>query len=143
MANITYTINESELLESVKEEVAKVAASAYAGDGTPLYESINIFSSEEGVVSNLIMDGVDEIVNRMCDVCLLGSTGIEFDVPDINSSLAGKAWNALDRYIVLQTCSSWFHRKYPQVAESYHADAMAEMTKAVRVLLTRVKPTRS
>ena len=159
--HMDYPIHNDTLLEGIKKEISKVAASAYADDGSALYEGINIFSSDEGTVSGFMTDAVHEIVRRLYDICLIGEGkdgdsydqdgnlisggedfSLMFDVPDFATTLENTVEEALTRYIVLYSCACWCRMKYPSLGEDYGNKAASELERIVGMLKGRKKPSR-
>ena len=58
------------MLESVREEVSRVAASAYDGDGQSLYDAIMIYSRDESGLQRLYKDALSKLVERSRDILL-------------------------------------------------------------------------
>ena len=68
MATVDIEINESDVLEKVKEEISRVAASAYDGDGQSLYESIMVYSRDTDDLKRLFNDARSRLTERSRDI---------------------------------------------------------------------------
>ena len=73
MATVDIEIKDSDVLEKVKEEVSRVAASAYDGDGQSLYESIMVYSRDADDLKRLFKDALSRLTERSRDI-LVGQT---------------------------------------------------------------------
>lgn len=142
---MTYTINNTTITNLVTEEVSRVAAAAYADDGTSLYDSIVIHSRDANDVSRAIMDAVDAVVRRTTDICtyIPATPALSFYVPDMDSTKETLASDELTRAISLWAVSIWMREKYPARYQDYADRAAAALDAAVAMMKTRTTPTRS
>lgn len=143
-----YTVNKTELYNLIDEEVSLVADKAYAEDGTPLYDGINLTSGDRQTVARYIDDAVSVLIARTYDICKLiksagsegESTELAFYIPDFDSSLVDAVKSELNRYICLSVCASLFTRRYAAIAPDYAARAQAALGKSVSILKSRKHP---
>ncbi|MBO4498778.1 MAG: hypothetical protein J5732_00800 [Bacteroidaceae bacterium] len=70
MSTVVIEIKRDKVLESVKEEVSRVAASAYNGEGFSLYDSIIIYSRDGGALQRMYKDALSKLVERSRDILL-------------------------------------------------------------------------
>lgn len=142
-----YTVNKTELYNLIDEEVSLVADKAYAEDGTPLYDGINLTSGDRQTVERYIDDAVSVLIVRTYDICKLKSAGseeesteLDFYIPDFDSSLVDAVKSELNRYICLSVCASLFTQRSAAIAPDYAARAQAALGKAVSMLKSRKHP---
>ena len=65
---IVIEINERDVLEKTREEISKVAASAYDGDGQSLYDSIIVYSRDADDMKRLFTDALSRLTERSRDI---------------------------------------------------------------------------
>lgn len=140
---MTYTYTASILLESVKKEISRFAASAHGEDGSPLYDAYKISSRDEETVEGYISDAVDNICVRLFDVAKPSDGSIVFDVPDYDSSMTSSVIGQLDRFVVMRSCASWLGEKGAPEYERYEKRAMSALDNAHILIKSRKAPKRS
>ena len=142
---MTYTINNTTITNLVTEEVSRVAAAAYADDGTSLYDSIVIHSRDANDVSRAIKDAVDAVIKRAVDICtyIPATPALSFYAPDMDSTKETAASDEVTRAIVLGAVSVWMREKYPVRYQDYADRSAAALNNAIAMIKTRTTPTRS
>lgn len=136
----SHYINRKKLLNSIEREVSRVAATAFAEDGTSLYDAIIITSRDEEVVKEMIDDAKSALVTRLSDIATMSSDLLEFDVPDSRTHDITVIGSAIDRFIVVNVCSAWMIQKHKDKAEEYGARATDAINKVERLLYERLPP---
>lgn len=136
----TYTIDREKILESVKQEVSRVAASAYADDGTSLYDAIIITSRDADTIAGLIDDAETAVVVRMSDIASIQSDQFSFNVPDKRTHDIKTIGAVIDRFIEMNVCSAWMIQKYKLKAEEYGARSTDALNKIERLLYEKLPP---
>lgn len=134
-----YALNNKNILELVKQEVSKLAASAVSSDGTLLYDGVNIFRSDVPLVERAISEAVRNITVRFADVCSYEGTKLSFYLPDIPSGNEQAAQDEITRYLILYPVAMWCQDKLVEKAEMYITRASACIERLVILLKTRKK----
>lgn len=140
---MTYNFTVTELVESIKKEVSRFAASAYSDDGSSLYDAYRILSRDEETLEGHISDAVDAICVRLFDVALKSGDGIVFNVPDYDSSMSTSINDQLDRFIVMRSCAMWLEEKGAPEYERYEKRAASALDNAHILIKSRKAPKRS
>lgn len=140
---MTYNFTVTELVESIKKEVSRFAASAYSDDGSSLYDAYRILSRDEETLEGHISDAVDAICVRLFDVALKNGDGIVFNVPDYDSSMSTSINDQLDRFIVMRSCAMWLEEKGAPEYERYEKRAVSALDNAHILIKSRKAPKRS
>lgn len=141
---MTYVVDNLGISALIAEEVSRVAAAAYADDGTSLYDSVAIHSRDTDTLSRLIDDAVSGIARRAADICTVipSPLALSFYVPDFDDSKETIVENALSRSISLIACAAWMRDKLPSRAAEFTDRANASLNVAIGLLKTRITPTR-
>lgn len=136
----SHYINRKKLLPSIEREVSRVAASAFAEDGTPLYDSIVIMSRDTDTINEMIDDAKSALVTKLSDIASMTSDLIEFDVPEERTHDIMVIGKVIDRFIVMNVCSAWMIQKYRDKAEEYGARSTDALNKVERLLYEKLPP---
>lgn len=135
-----YGIDREKIFESVKQEVSRVAASAYADDGTSLYDAIVITSRDADTIAGLIDDAETALVVRMSDIASVQDDQFGFNVPDQRTHDIKTIGAVIDRFIEMNVCSAWMIQKYRLKAEEYGARSTDALNKIERLLYEKLPP---
>lgn len=144
-----YTINSATIYNLANEEISRAAAAAYSEDGVSLYDSVVLHSNDADEVARLQGDAVNTIVKRTWDVVTIltsdssGNPRLQFDVPDMDSSLEAAVTAELTRFIVLNIAAAWFQSRAKDRVEEFANRAQVALDKVSHYLHTRKTPTRS
>lgn len=145
---MTYLINSTELYDKIDEEISRVAAAAYSENGDSLYDSIVLHSNDKGEIERLQGDAVNSLVKRNYDIITIvprnaqGLPGLQFNVPDIDTSTEEIIREEIGRYIVLNVCAAWFQARAKDKVEEFAARGQVALDKASVMLHTRKAPSR-
>lgn len=131
----------------IREEVTRVASSAYDDSGNSLYDAIIIKSRDEATLNRMYRDAVSALVARTSDIARYdmgedGEDNLSFYVPDIDTSTLPLVTQEIIRHISLNIVGAWLQEKYTDAAEGYIARGQLALDKVIRMLKTRKKPTR-
>lgn len=136
----SYYINKNKILPQIEKEVSRVAASAFAEDGTPLYDAIVIKSRDTDTVKDMIEDAATAMLTRLADIATYSSGLFEFDIPEERTHDVTTIGKVVDKFIVMNVCSAWMIQKYPLKAEEYGARSTDALNKVERLLLEKLPP---
>ena len=136
----SYYINKNKMLPLIEKEVSRVAASAFAEDGTPLYDAIVIKSRDVDTVKDMIEDAATAMLTRLADIATYSSGLFEFDIPEERTHDITTIGKVVDKFIVMNVCSAWMIQKYPIKAEEYGARSTDALNKVERLLLEKLPP---
>lgn len=136
----SYYINKNKMLPQIEKEVSRVAASAFAEDGTPLYDAIVIKSRDTDTVKDMIEDAATAMLTRLADIATYSSGLFEFDIPEERTHDITTIGKVVDKFIVMNVCSAWMIQKYPLKAEEYGARSTDALNKVERLLLEKLPP---
>lgn len=136
----SYYINKNKILPLIEKEVSRVAASAFAEDGTPLYDAIVIRSRDTDTVKDMIDDAATAMLTRLADIATYSSGLFEFDIPEERTHDITTIGKVVDKFIVMNACSTWMIQKYPLKAEEYGARSTDALNKVERLLLEKLPP---
>lgn len=136
----SYYINKNKMLPQIEKEVSRVAASAFAEDGTPLYDAIVIKSRDTDTVKDMIEDAATAMLTRLADIATYSSGLFEFDIPDERTHDIATIGKVVDKFIVMNVCSAWMIQKYPLKAEEYGARSTDALNKVERLLQEKLPP---
>lgn len=136
----SYYINKEELVPLIKKEIARVAASAYAEDGTPLYDAIVATSRDAETIDEMIEDAATALLTRLSDVASYYSGYFEFDIPEERTHDIMTIGKVIDRFIVMNVCSAWMIQKHKPKAEEYGARSTDAANKIERLLYEKLPP---
>lgn len=136
----SYYINKNKMLPQIEKEVSRVAASAFAEDGTPLYDAIVIKSRDTDTVKDMIEDAATAMLTRLADIATYSSGLFEFDIPEGRTHDIATIGKVVDKFIVMNVCSAWMIQKYPLKAEEYGARSTDALNKVERLLQEKLPP---
>ena len=136
----SYYINKNKILPQIEKEVSRVAASAFAEDGAPLYDAIVIKSRDTDTVKDMIEDAATAMLTRLADIATYSSGLFEFDIPEERTHDVTTIGKVVDKFIVMNVCSAWMIQKYPLKAEEYGARSTDALNKVERLLLEKLPP---
>ena len=136
----SYSINKNNIVPLIEREVARVASSAYAEDGTPLYDAIVITSRDSEVIDEMIEDAATALLTRLSDVASCDSGTFTFDIPEERTHDISTIGKVIDRYIVMNVCSAWMIQKHKPKAEEYGARTTDAVNKIERLLYEKLPP---
>lgn len=136
----SYYINKNKILPQIEKEVSRVAASAFAEDGTPLYDAIVIKSRDTDTVKDMIEDAATAMLTRLADIATYSSGLFEFDIPEERTHDVTTIGKVVDKFIVMNVCSAWMIQKYPLKAEEYGARSTDALNKVERLLQEKLPP---
>lgn len=136
----SYYVNTKKVLPLIEREISRVAASAFAEDGTPLYDAIVSYSRDEAVLKEMIDDALTAMLTRLSDIATLSSGLFEFDIPEERTHDINTIGKAIDRYVVMNVCSAWMLQKYQSKAEEFGARSTDAMNKVDRLLREKLPP---
>ena len=136
----SYYINKNKMLPQIEKEVSRVAASAFAEDGTPLYDAIVIKSRDTDTVKDMIEDAATAMLTRLADIATYSSGLFEFDIPEERTHDITTIGKVVDKFIVMNVCSAWMIQKYPLKAEGYGARSTDALNKVESLLLEKLPP---
>ena len=136
----SYYINKNKILPLIEREVSRVAASAFAEDGTPLYDAIVITSRDTDIIKEMIDDAATAMLTRLSGLATYSSGLFEFDIPEERTHDITTIGNVVDRFIVMNVCSAWMIQKHIAKAEEYGARSTDALNKVERLLLEKLPP---
>lgn len=136
----SYYINKNKILPLVEREISRVAASAFADDGAPLYDAIRTTTRDEEIIKEMMDDAMTAMLTRLSDIATLSSGLFEFDIPEDRTHDITTIGKVIDRYIVANVCSAWMLQKYPTKAEEYGARSTDALNKIERLLYEKLPP---
>lgn len=147
---MNYNVSFSEVIfPRVNEEISKVASESYAEDGSSLYDGIIPYSNDKPELKRLMGEAVNNIIRRLYDIITITpsntegvDTKLQFNVPDLDTSIEGAIAEELTDYISLFICTVWFQKKLKSRVEEYSARTTASLEKVAAMLKTRKAPTR-
>lgn len=145
---MVYLINSANIYDLIDEQISRVAAAEYSEDGTSLYDAIVLHSNDRNEIRRLQDDAINTVVKRNYDVVTIiprnqdGLPGLQFNVPDIDSSTEGIIRQELTSFIVLNVCAAWFQSRIKTKVEEFAARGQVALDKASTMLHTRKAPTR-
>lgn len=138
---LVYTRNDNDLLELVTEEISHVADQAYSDNQIALYDQVMATSKDEGLLKRYVSDAISAFAARTFDICsAIQPGGLEFYVPDFDSTMEETALAEISRYVVMSACASFFIQRRVAVAQEYAERAKAAADKAVALLKSRKHP---
>lgn len=136
----SYYINKKNIFPLIEKEVSRVAASAFAEDGTPLYDAIVITSRDTDTIYEMIDDAATAMLTRLSDIATYSSGLFEFDIPEERTHDIMTIGKVIDRFIVMNVCSAWMIQKHTAKAEEYGARSTDAITKVERLLHEKLPP---
>lgn len=136
----SYYINKKKIFPLIEKEVSRVAASAFAEDGTPLYDAIVITSRDTDTIYEMIDDAATAMLTRLSDIATYSSGLFEFDIPEERTHDIMTIGKVVDRFIVMNVCSAWMIQKHTAKAEEYGARSTDAITKVERLLYEKLPP---
>lgn len=157
------SINKSDLVSTIKDEVSRIADKAYDGQGNSLYDGVIIYSNDEETIDTLLSESERAVRIRLADIIKPqeattteetttedtaedtattgGTITMEFDIPDCDPALVELAQADICRYLTLNVCASWFNEHLADKVENFSERALAALDRAATELKTRKKPT--
>lgn len=136
----SYYINKNKLLPLIEKEVSRVAASAFAEDGTPLYDAIVIKSRDTETINEMIDDAATSMLTRLSDIATYSSGMFEFDIPEERTHDITTIGKIVDRFIVMNVCSAWMIQRYTAKAGEFGARSTDAITKIEKLLHEKLPP---
>lgn len=136
----SYYINKKKIFPLIEKEVSRIAASAFAEDGTPLYDAIVITSRDADTIHEMIDDAATAMLTRLSDIATYSSGLFEFDIPEERTHDIMTIGKVIDRFIVMNVCSAWMIQKHTAKAEEYGARSTDAITKVERLLHEKLPP---
>lgn len=136
----SYYINKKKLIPLIEKEVSRVAASAFAEDGTPLYDAIVIKSRDTDTINEMIDDAATAMLTRLSDIATYSSGLFEFDVPEERTHDIMTIGKVIDRFVVMNVCSAWMIQKHTPKAEEFGARSTDALAKVERLLHEKLPP---
>lgn len=136
----SYYVNKKKILPLIEREISRVAASAFAEDGTPLYDAIVTTSRDSDVIEEMIDDAATALLVRESDIATYSSGTFEFDIPEERTHDISTIGEVIDRFIVMNVCSAWMIQKYKPKAEEYGARSTDALNKVDRLLNEKLPP---
>lgn len=140
---VVITINRDNVLERVREEVSRVAASAYDGEGQSLYDAIMVYSRDEDALKRLFSDALSHFMERTRDILTKHTSvsatehQLEYYLPDFNDTLMGMVITDVVRFMVQHITAQWLIEKQYKRAEEYVAHANAVLDETIEHLKIR------
>lgn len=135
-----YCIDTDKIIETIREEVSRVAALAYTEEKVSMYDVINITSKDYNVIDGLIADAKNKLVSRFSDVAVMHDDTIVFYIPETRTHPMCVIAPALDRYIALDVCAAWFLQREKMKVEEYTARAAEALSVAERLVYEKLPP---
>lgn len=136
----SYYINKNKILPLIEREVSRIAASAFAEDGTPLYDAIVITSRDDSTIKDMIDDAATAMLTRLSDIATYFSGQFEFDIPEERTHDIMTIGKMIDRFIVMNVCSAWMIQRHKIKAEDYGARSTDALEKVERLLREKLPP---
>lgn len=136
----SYYINKNKITPLIEKEVSRVAASAFAEDGTPLYDGIVITSRDVDTIREMIEDAATAMLTRFSDIATYSSGLFEFDIPEERTHDIMTIGKVIERFIVMNVVSAWMIQKHTAKAEEYGARATDALNKIEKLLYEKLPP---
>lgn len=136
----SYYINKNKITPLIEKEVSRVAASAFAEDGTPLYDGIVITSRDVDTIREMIEDAATAMPTRFSDIATYSSGLFEFDIPEERTHDIMTIGKVIERFIVMNVVSAWMIQKHTAKAEEYGARATDALNKIEKLLYEKLPP---
>lgn len=136
----SYYINKNKITPLIEKEVSRVAASAFAEDGTPLYDGIVITSRDVDTIKEMIEDAATAMLTRFSDIATYSSGLFEFDIPEERTHDIMTIGKVIERFIVMNVVSAWMIQKHTAKAEEYGARATDALNKIEKMLYEKLPP---
>lgn len=136
----SYYINKNKITPLIEKEVSRVAASAFAEDGTPLYDGIVITSRDVDTIKEMIEDAATAMLTRFSDIATYSSGLFEFDIPEERTHDIMTIGKVIERFIVMNVVSAWMIQKHTAKAEEYGARATDALNKIEKLLYEKLPP---
>lgn len=136
----SYYINKKKIVPLIEREVSRVAASAFADDGTSLYDAIVIKSRDAETINEMIDDAATAMLTRLSNIAAYTSGLFEFDIPEDRTHDIMTIGKVIERFIVMNVCSAWMIQKYIAKAEEYGARSTDALNKVERLLHEKLPP---
>ena len=136
----SYYINKNKITPLIEREVSRVAASAFAEDGTPLYDAIVITSRDVDTIKEIIEDAATAMLTRFSDIATYSSGLFEFDIPEERTHDIMIIGKVIERFIVMNVVSAWMIQKHTAKAEEYGARATDALNKIEKLLYEKLPP---
>lgn len=137
----------TDILPLIREEITRVATSAYDDGGSSLYDAIVPKSRDEATLNRMYDDAVSALLTRTSDICVYSKDGDEdvlsFQVLDTDPDTLPLAAQEIGRFITLNVVGAWLQERYTARSEEYVARGQAALDKAVKILKTRRRPART
>lgn len=140
---VVITINRDNVLEGVREEVSRVAASAYDGEGQSLYDAIMVYERDESTLERLFDDALSHLTERSRDILNQYTKTsdtvrvLEYYLPDFSGGLMDMVEADVKRYMVQHITAQWLIEKQYKRAEDYVAHANAVLDETIEHLKIR------
>ena len=136
----SYFINKNKITPLIEREVSRVAASAFAEDGTPLYDAIVTTSRDTDTIKEMIEDAATTMLTRFSDIATYSSGLLEFDIPEERTHDIMTIGKVIERFIVMNVVSAWMIQKHTAKAEEYGARATDALNKIEKLLYEKLPP---
>lgn len=137
-----YVIDMQHIRPLIKEEVSRIAASAFTEDGTPLYDHIDIIDQDDATIYRHITDAVAQAVARLQDIATYEGRLVHFNVPDMDITKTPLVISEMDRYIAMNVVSGWCQDHYLSKMEEYALRSQAALKNVITYLKSRRTPNR-
>ena len=140
---VVITLNRDNVLEGVREEVSRVAASAYDGEGQSLYDAIMVYERDESTLQRLFDDALSQLTDRSRDILNQYTRTsdtervLEYYLPDFSDGLMDMVEADIQRYFVQHITAQWLIEKQYKRAEEYVAHANAVLDETIEHLKIR------
>lgn len=136
----SYYINKNKITPLIEREVSRVAASAFAEDGTPLYDGIVITSRDADTIKEKIEDAATAMLTRFSDITTYSSGLFEFDIPEERTHDIMTIGKVIERFIVMNVVSAWMIQKHTAKAEEFGVRATDALNKIEKLLYEKLPP---
>lgn len=143
MSMVVFTINRGNVLEGVREEVSRVAASAYDGEGQSLYDAIMVYERDESTLQRLFDDALSHLTDRSRDILNQYTKTsdtvrvLEYYLPDFSDGLMDMVTADIQRYMTQHITAQWLIEKQYKRAEDFVAHANAVLDETIEHLKIR------
>jgi hypothetical protein len=135
------TIEGNSVLELVRGEIMRVAASAYTEDGTSMYDAIRPISRDEEQLLSYYDKALSYMNARFKGRAIHSGTTLSLPLQDSVAS-EDVIQPMVTTYLVNRTCAEWFRKKYPAKYEEYATEATSILDQIVVLVKTRKEPTK-
>lgn len=135
-----YQVNYNSIEAVIEEEVSRVAARSYSGEGVSLYDNIRLVSRDRNTLKRLLDDAVKVLLSRFrlfVSVSNEDKNTLIFSLPDLADGMEDHIKDILDRFLGMSAVGKWLQERGAGESATYIERADVSINEAELLMMTR------